>query len=422
MNKNTTYPSLFYAWIVWSVAVLYYLYEYVQRIAPSVMVNDLMQSFQVNASTLGNLSAIYFYVYAFFQIPVGMLADRYGPKRPLLIACVICSVGGLFFSLANQLYIAQISRGLIGLGSAFGYICCLRLIINWFPKKYFALMCGLVNMVGMIGAVFGETIMSHLINVLTWRVILLYLSLFGGVIALLILLFVKDFPYKTQRMKPHSKHSLTSKPLFKHLLTIIKCPQVWFISFFVATLYCSFDTLAALWGGAYIKGVYGVPLTKAASIASIIFIGGIFGFPFFGFITTRMKDKHKAIMITAALLTLIASILLSFQPQSLWIVSVLFFILGFCAGSLSTATELLKSKMSSEISGLTIGVLNFTLVLVGALSQPLFGYLLQIGHSTATELSVFKETDYHRAFLLMPCLFAVTLLCAIFIKQKEISV
>ena len=151
--------------------------------------------------------------------------------------------------------------------------------------------------------------------------------------------------------------------------------------FFVATLYCSFDTLAALWGGAYLKGVYGVPLTEAASIASIIFIGGVFGFPFFGFITTRMKDKNKAIMVTAALLALIASILLSFQPQSLWIVSILFFILGFCAGSLSTATELVKSQMPSEISGLTIGVLNFTLVLVGALSQPLFGYLLQIGHS-----------------------------------------
>jgi sugar phosphate permease len=421
MNKNTTYPSLFYAWIVWTVAVLYYLYEYVQRVAPSVMVNDLMQSFQVNASTLGNLSAIYFYVYACFQIPVGMLADRYGPKRPLLIACVICSIGGLFFSMANQLYIAQISRGLIGLGSAFGYICCLRLTINWFPKKYFALMCGLVNMVGAIGAVFGETIMSHLITALTWRNILLYLSLFGGVIALLILFFVKDFPYKTQRMKPHSKHSLTAKPLLKHLFTIIKCPQVWFISFFVATIYCSFDTLASLWGGVYLEGAYGLPLTEAASIASIIFIGGVFGFPFFGYITSRLKDKNKVIMVAAALLALIASILLSFQPQSLWIVSVLFFILGFSAGALSTATELVKSQMPSEVSGLTIGVLNFTLVFVGALSQPLFGYLLQIGHSTATELSVFKETDYHRAFLLMPCLFAITLLCAICTKQKKTS-
>ena len=113
------------AWLIWTIAVIYYLYEYIHRIAPSVMVSDLMRSFQVNAATLGNLSAIYFYIYAIFQVPVGMLADRYGPKRPLLMACIICSLGGLFFSMAHHLYWAQINRGLIGLGSAFGFICCL---------------------------------------------------------------------------------------------------------------------------------------------------------------------------------------------------------------------------------------------------------------------------------------------------------
>ena len=94
MTHNTNRS---HAWFIWMIAVIYYLYEYIHRIAPSVMVSDLMQSFQVNAEMLGNLSAIYFYVYAVFQVPVGMIADRYGPKRPLLIACIISSLGGLFF-------------------------------------------------------------------------------------------------------------------------------------------------------------------------------------------------------------------------------------------------------------------------------------------------------------------------------------
>ena len=127
MTHNTNRSR---AWFIWTVAVIYYLYGYIHRIAPSVMVSDLMRRFQVNAATLGNLSAIYFYIYAIFQVPVGMHADRYGPKRPLLMACIICSLGGLFFSTAHHIYWAQINRGLIGLGSAFGYICCLRLIIN----------------------------------------------------------------------------------------------------------------------------------------------------------------------------------------------------------------------------------------------------------------------------------------------------
>ena len=70
-SKQTSSRAL-RAWIIWTVAVAYYLYEYIQRIAPSVMASDLMQSFQVNATSLGNLSAIYFYIYAVFQVPVGM--------------------------------------------------------------------------------------------------------------------------------------------------------------------------------------------------------------------------------------------------------------------------------------------------------------------------------------------------------------
>ncbi|HAG61802.1 MAG TPA: hypothetical protein DCL40_02750, partial [Coxiellaceae bacterium] len=265
MSYNTNRSR---AWFIWAIAVIYYLYEYIHRIAPSVMVSDLMRSFQVNAETLGNLSAIYFYVYAVFQVPVGMLADRYGPKRPLLIACIICSLGGLFFSMAHHLYWAQINRGLIGLGSAFGYICCLRLIINWFPKKQFALMCGLVNMVGMIGAVFGENIMSHIIGLLTWRQIIMYLSLCGGFIAILISLFVKDFPISSNKLKPHSDIKLVKKPVLHNLRLIIERPQVWFIGLYVATLYCSFDTLAALWGIPYLKGIYNLSLIQATSIAS----------------------------------------------------------------------------------------------------------------------------------------------------------
>ena len=65
MTHNTNRSR---AWFIWTIAVIYYLYEYIHRIAPSVMVSDLMRSFQVNAATLGNLSAIYFYIYAIFQV------------------------------------------------------------------------------------------------------------------------------------------------------------------------------------------------------------------------------------------------------------------------------------------------------------------------------------------------------------------
>ena len=70
------------------------------------------------------------------------------------------------------------------------------------------------------------------------------------------------------------------KPILENLLLITKRLQIWLLSFYVATLYCSFDTLAALWGIPYLQGTYNLSLTQATSIASTIFVGGIFGFLF----------------------------------------------------------------------------------------------------------------------------------------------
>ena len=65
----------------WLTAALFFGYAWVLRVAPSVMVEELMRDFAVGAAVLGNLSAAYFYGYAGMQIPVGLLLDRFGPRR-----------------------------------------------------------------------------------------------------------------------------------------------------------------------------------------------------------------------------------------------------------------------------------------------------------------------------------------------------
>src|SRR5690242_11056926 len=77
----------------WIVASLFFLYAFVHRVSPSVMVDELMRDFAVGAAVLGNLSAFYFYTYAGLQIPVGLLMDRIGPRRLTTAAALLCAVG-----------------------------------------------------------------------------------------------------------------------------------------------------------------------------------------------------------------------------------------------------------------------------------------------------------------------------------------
>ena len=71
------------AWFIWSLSALAFGYAFFQRVAPSVMVPDLMAEFSIGAAVTGYLSALYFYPYVALQFPLGALLDRFGVRRLL---------------------------------------------------------------------------------------------------------------------------------------------------------------------------------------------------------------------------------------------------------------------------------------------------------------------------------------------------
>lgn len=411
-------PANVVAWIVWKIAVIYYLYEYIQRISPAVMVGDIMQSLKINAAQMGNLSAMYFYTYGLMQIPVGILIDKYGPKRPLVWGCLLLSIGSFGFSYAHTPFIAYLCRGLVGLGSAFGYLACLKIVVNWFCPKRFGFMCGLVNMIGMVGAFFGAVILSTLMNDLAWRELIFELSLFSLGILILLIVVVKDHPHKQRKIISHTKVA-PKPPLFKRLWMICKSKQVLLAALYVGLTYCTFDAIAALWGVPFVEKTYHVSHIHAASISSLIFLGAIFGYPCFGALTTYLKHRHKLLMISNSLIMTCIAIGIWLAPHSIMLVATLFFSLGFFAGITATATTLGKESMPLHISGLTMSVINTALVLLGAASQPLFGYLLDLHHKQTVALNALTGADFHRAFVIMPISFFISLLCALLVKQPH---
>ena len=74
-------PPLRLAWMIWGLGALFYLFAFYQRVAPAVMTDVLMADFAIGGAALGNLSAFYFYAYVVMQIPTGVMADRWGPRR-----------------------------------------------------------------------------------------------------------------------------------------------------------------------------------------------------------------------------------------------------------------------------------------------------------------------------------------------------
>ena len=153
--ENQTTASSLLARAALVLGFLFFGYGFLLRVSPSVMVEELMREFSVGAAVLGNLSAIYLYVYAGIQIPVGVLLDRFGPRRLMSAAALVAGAGAWLFASAGDLGTAYAGRFLIGLGCAFSWPGMLAIIYQWYPQR-FALLAGLGQSVGMLGAVFGQ--------------------------------------------------------------------------------------------------------------------------------------------------------------------------------------------------------------------------------------------------------------------------
>ncbi|MCD4741239.1 MAG: MFS transporter, partial [Desulfobacteraceae bacterium] len=94
-SNNLIGPPMTLAWFIWGLGALFYLAGFFQRVAPGVMTKELMQDFNISASGLGHLSALYFYSYVAMQIPTGILADTLGPRKLLTAGCVVAGMGTL---------------------------------------------------------------------------------------------------------------------------------------------------------------------------------------------------------------------------------------------------------------------------------------------------------------------------------------
>ena len=181
-------------WVIWFVGALTFTYAFMQRVSPSVMIDPLMADLMVSGAVLGNISAFYFYIYAGAQIPIGMMIDRFGPRRLIAPALLVAALGSFIFAQAEVIETAYLGRFLVGFGVAFGYVGTLKLATNWFPARRFALLSGMTMSLGMLGAIYGQAPLAALVEDSGWRQTLILLALLAVGLSAAVWLIVRDRP------------------------------------------------------------------------------------------------------------------------------------------------------------------------------------------------------------------------------------
>ena len=135
MMEPSAAKALRYRWLLFSLLALGYILVYFHRICPAVLAVDLMRDLEAGGSLAGMLGAAYFYPYAAMQLPAGLLADSWGPRRTISVFFLLAAAGAVLLGLAPTIRWAIAGRALVGAGVAMLFVSTLKILVDDIRKK-----------------------------------------------------------------------------------------------------------------------------------------------------------------------------------------------------------------------------------------------------------------------------------------------
>lgn len=400
---------------IWGLASLFFLYEFFLQVFLSTISHDLMHDLNLDASSYSIMGAGYFLSYSLMQIPVGILTDRFGPRLLLPMAAGVATLGVFWFCTSHSFSAGFTSRFLMGFGSSFAYVSLLVLALNWFPKKHFALMIGLANLLGATGPFLAGGPLSYILSLFNneWRAVLFAIGVFGTVLCIMIALFVRNGPSRDKKAIIHLDPF--KEKLSKRLKTMVKNPQAWFVVLSSGTIYVSLPLLGAYWGTSYLQA-RGLTQTVAASISSFLWIGYAVGAPLTGKISDAMH-RRLPVLSFCSVVGLIVSALIVYLPEtSVMVFSLLFFLIGFASSGSSVGFALISEHVQPNLQATSLGFNNSMATFIGGLFPIVVGFLIERG--TSDGVHHYSVSQYQNGLILMPIFYGISLLLFLFFIKE----
>ncbi len=401
-DNSSCLPPVSHAWLTWGLLASLYFVGFFQRVAPAVMVDELMRDFSITATLLGNLSAIYFYTYAAMQIPSGLLADAVGPRRVGTAAAVVAALGIVLFALADSLWTASLGRGLIGASVAVAFVACMKLAGHWFPANRFATVTGISLLIGNLGGVLAGVPLSEAVASVGWRSAMLASAGVTLALAALVWLWVRDDPSErgyASHAHPEALNNAGMSPR-RSLKLVVSERETWLLFFAGGLIAAPVLTFAGLWGVPFLVQVYGLERSHAAVFTTTMLLGFAVGGPLLGALSDRI-GRRKLPYLGAALvhaLCWVFFLLVDGLPASA--LYLLFAAIGFSAGGIIIGFAFSREVNHPGAAGTVGGVVNMAVLGFAAIQQSAMGWILDRNWQGAMVegARIYDAAAYHAAF------------------------
>ncbi|GLV12983.1 MFS transporter [Alicyclobacillus hesperidum] len=368
-----------YRWVVFFAVLIAYYFIVSQRTAPGLITNQLMRTFHISAATIGLLGSLQFLAYAVLQIPVGLLSDRFGPNRFLIVGALLNGLGTLLYSVSGGEYMLMVARFLVGMGDATIFVNFVSVVNQWFRPKEFINLLGVIGVAAGLGSLTATVPYAVWISAVGWRLPFFVIGIVIIACALLLYFVLviqpnRKFPPKTDM---HEGLLRPQAPVLTTLRRMFSTRQAW------ATAMCHFGLVGTYvgfigsWGVPYFMQVFGMSRAVASSLLMCGLFGAMAGGPVTSALASRLGMTKRIYTFVHAItfVSWMTWFLLGDKPP-LWAIVILLVLIGFGNGGSSLTFALVRDSFPIEMVGVVSGFSNMGGFVSAVLLPSLFGYVL----------------------------------------------
>ncbi len=381
-----------------------YFLSYLYRVVNAVLAPDLASELGIGPSELGLLTAAYFITFAAFQLPLGVLLDRFGPRKIESFLLIFAAAGAFVFSRAESVAGLVIGRALIGFGVSACLMAAFKAFVLWFRREQLPLINGIQMAAGGFGALTATAPVEAALGTTDWRGIFFILSILTLAIAAAVFFVVPE--------KKIEQNGDRIKEQLRGIIQVFSSLTFWRIAPMTVMTQATFFAIQGLWSGPWLRDVAGFDREMIARILLMIAAAMVAGFILMGAVAERLSRLGiKPIVIAVAGMTafMVTQGLLIMEVTSwagtLW---VLFGIFG-TAGIIPYAV--LSQSFPIHLSGRVNTGVNLLVFLCAFAAQWGIGAIISLWPGTVA--GGYAPPGYQAGFAMMLCFQVISLLWCI---------
>jgi predicted MFS family arabinose efflux permease len=350
---------------MWLTASVFYAYQYILRVMPSVMLDDLMGQFGMNATAFGQFSGVYYIGYSLAHIPLGIMLDKYGPRKVIPLCAALSVVGTLPIIFSESCACSIIGRAVTGIGSSAAILGLFKIIRMAFDERRFARMLSFSVTIGLAGAIYGGAPLAYMREVFAYRSVVGILAIAGVVLA-----------FAAYAIIPETEGKSDDSSTLSSLREVLLNPKVAITCVSAGLMVGPLEGFADIWGPKFLKQVYGVETSAASSLTSMIFIGMCFGSPVLNFIAEKMNDYIKAVIFSGIAMLAVFAALIAGYLNTLGI-TIGFIVVGVCSAYQILAIYKASTYVAENSAGLTTALANMIIMTFGYVIHSSIGAVIE---------------------------------------------